>query len=560
MPFTFVEIKEHKTRKLVFLFAILVLLYIVSIIALVWGSRLILGIERQPSLGEAFSLLCIAVIVAALHWAVSTQRLVDRVLTAILAKPLDPNDTYHQRLKNIIEEVSVAAGGRYQIEPYVMPTVAMNACAVVDFNRRAAIAVTEGCLARLNRAQLEGVIGHEAAHIASGDSLSRSVFCGLFGLHEEVLKRLSGVTSARVGRITLVKVEFRGALFTFIMVVLWMIRLAKRLCEFAMSREMEYRADAVAVRLTRNPLGLAEALRLIETHWRGIGTEGDSLSTIFILDPGAQYLSEQEGLFADWFSTHPPTHRRIDALLGMTHMSMDHFREMMALHRRPRARTMPPDKPREAPSSRWFVWLDGSWQGPFTLEALTGLESLTPESWLRGDGDDAVKPACHEPRVLDVLQRRFGHVGAGEQPSKTECPNCRLQLTRALYEGVPLDECPACRGCYVMPDQVSRILAREEYAFPDRVKRLAAAMPTHEAVGRITKTFGSWPGNRIKYRQCPKCGSGVLRKFFTNQYLIEVEQCWICGLAWFDKDELELLQYLYEEAKAKGKSTFLEPA
>ena len=154
MAFTFVEIDEHKTRNLVLLFAVLVLLYVVSIIALVWGSQLILGIPHQPSFGEAFSLLCIAVLIAAVHWAVSTHRLVDRVLTAILAKPLDSNDTYHQRLKNIIEEVSVATGGRYQIEPYVMPTVAMNACAVVDFSGRAAIAVTEGCLARLNRAQL----------------------------------------------------------------------------------------------------------------------------------------------------------------------------------------------------------------------------------------------------------------------------------------------------------------------------------------------------------------------------------------------------------------------
>jgi hypothetical protein len=111
-----------------------------------------------------------------------------------------------------------------------------------------------------------------------------------------------------------------------------------------------------------------------------------------------------------------------------------------------------------------------------------------------------------------------------------------------------------------MPDQVSRILAREEYTFSERVKRLAAVMPTHEAVGQMTRTFGTWPGNRLKYRQCPKCGAAVVRKFFTNQYLIEVEQCWVCGLAWFDKDELELLQYLYEEAKAKGQSTFLEPA
>ncbi len=129
----------------------------------------------------------------------STDQLVERVLTAVLARPIDPEDVYHMRLKNIIEEVSVATGGSHQIEAYVMPTPAMNACAIADFSGRAAIAVTEGLLARLTRAQLEAVIGHEAAHVASGDSLTKSVFCGLFGLHEEALKRLSGLFSGRAG-------------------------------------------------------------------------------------------------------------------------------------------------------------------------------------------------------------------------------------------------------------------------------------------------------------------------------------------------------------------------
>jgi len=557
MPFTFVEIEEHKTRKLVFLFAVLVLLYVVSIIALVWGSRFILGIGRPPSLGEMFSLFCIAVIIAVFHWMVSTHRLVDRVLNAVLAKPLDPQDTYHQRLKDIIEEVSVATGGRYQIEAYVMPTVAMNACAVSDFSGRAAIAVTEGCLARLDRAQLEGVVGHEAAHIASGDSLSRSVFCGLFELHEEALKRMTGWFSDGEGRGVTIRGR-GGALILFVMAVLWATSAAKRLCELCVSREQEYRADATAVRLTRDPLGLAEALRLIESHWRGIGTNGDSMSTLFILDPGAQYLSEQEGFFADWFSTHPPTRRRIEALLGMAHLTMDRFQEVAAPDQRPKQ--LAPDKPGEEEPARWLAWLDGQWKGPLSLEELIAVPALLPETWVRRQSQMSAAPAYQDPHLLDALQKRYGQVGPTAQSSGNECPNCHLQLSSALYEGVPIDECPACRGCYVMPDQVSRILAREEYTFPDRIKRLADAMPTLQTAGQITKSFGTWPGNRMQYRQCPKCKSGVVRKFFTNQYLIEVEQCWVCGLAWFDKDELELLQYLYEQAKAKGQSTFLEPA
>jgi len=556
MPFTFVEIEEHRTRTVAFLFVVLSLLYTISIIALVWGARLFLGIESPPSAAALAVMMVIALAGAAIHWIGSTYQLVDRVLTAILAKPIDPDDTYHQRFKHVIEEVSVATGGRYQIEPCVIPTPAMNACAVADFNGRTAIAVTEGLLARLSRAQLEAVIGHEAAHVASGDSLSKSVFIGLFGLHEEALKRLSGLFSVRSGR-NLLRGR-GGALVLFIMAVLWVTNKAKRFCELCLSREQEYRADAVAVRLTRDPLSLAEALHLISTHWRGVGAQGESLSSIFILDPGTEYLSEQEGLFPDLFSTHPPTARRIGALLGMTHLSMDAFEHVMARRSPSRPREFAPDKPPEAEPARWFAWLDGVWQGPLTLESLEGLNALTPNTWLRREGEHIAKPAAQEPPVLQILQRRYGHDGPMEKGRVMECPNCHIQLVRVLYEGAPIDECPACRGCYVLPDQVSRILSRKEYAFPERIKRLAEALPKLSCPIRVSQEFGSLPYNRMRDRQCPTCGSAVVRKFYTSAYLVEVEQCWICGLAWFDKDELELLQYLYEQPQTKGRVTHLE--
>ena len=433
----------------------------------------------------------------------------------------------------------------------------MNACATADFSGRSAIAVTEGLLARLNRAQLEAVIGHEAAHIASGDSLSRSVFCGLFGLHEEGLKRLSGLLS---GRASTQALRGRGgALILFLMLVLWVTSKAKRLCELCVSREQEYRADAVAVRLTRNPLSLAEALRLISTHWRGVGAQGDSLATIFILDPGADHLSSQEGWLADMFSTHPPAERRIAALLGMTHINLDDFRQVMARHRMRRPQSVAPDRPAEAPPAQWFAWLDDAWKGPLSLQELVTLSSVVPETWVRRNGEQVAKPAHQEPDILHALQRRYGHAGAVERPADSQCPNCHVGLTRVLHEGVPLDECPACRGCYVMPDQISRILSREEYAFSDRIKRLADSMPGPSCRVRDSHEFGSLPYSRMRERQCPKCGSAVVRKFYTTAYLVEVEQCWACGLGWFDKDELELLQYLYERSKERGESTFLEP-
>jgi len=558
MAFTFVEIEEHKTRKLAALFAALIALYAVSILALVWGARLLLGFSAETSFPNLLGVLALALAAAILHWLCSTPHLVDRVLATILAKPLDADDTYHRQFQNIVEEVTVATGGRHQIEPFVIATPAMNACAMTDFSGRAALAVTEGILARLNRAQLEAVVGHEAAHIASGDSMVNSVFCGLFGLHEEALKRLSGVFAGRSG-VEVIRGR-AGVLILFVMAILWITNTMKRFCELLVSRAQEYRADAVAVRLTRNPLALAEALHLISTHWRGVGAQGESLSTIFILDPGEEYLSEADGLAAEWFSTHPPTARRIELLLGMTHIAPEAFDQAMAdrvRRQRPRRLFREPGESPTPTDPTWFFRMDDEWKGPVALEEILQLPELTPDSWIRRDGESTAKPAHRDPHILAGLRRRYGHGdGPSRAPSINDCPNCRIPLRRDSYEGVPLDRCPACRGCYVTPDKMSRVLAREEYAFPESVKRLAKAIPGLRSRTRAVKRFGSRPYERLKERQCPQCGAAVVRKFYTEAYLVEVEQCWVCGLTWLDKHELELLQYLYEHRTDETPTAF----
>lgn len=557
MAFTHVDIEERKSRRLILLFVSLGGLYVVSILALLWGTRLLLGFEvrlRWPTVIQAAGL---AWGLAAVHWLSSTHRLMDRVLLAVRAQPLDPHDTYHARFRDIVEEVSIATGGR-QIEPYVIPTPAMNACAVADFDGRSAIAVTEGLLARLDRSQLESVVGHEAAHVASGDSLSNSAFCGLFGLHEEALKRLTGLFSGRSGLDVLRGRS--GALIGFVIVVLWVTTTAKRLCELLVSREQEYRADAVAVRLTRNPLGLAEALHLIERYWRGVGVEGESLGVIFILDTGLNGLSDQTGLFADLFSTHPPTDRRIELLLGMAHLSPDAFaREMTFRTKRPRPRHMlqvaaqdaaPP--PASLPS--WFLRANGQWLGPLSLHEIVRRPEFTPEAWVYQEDRHTTHPAYQDPALLEALRNRYRSVDA-QHPSLGECPNCHMALQQTVYEGAPLTRCPACGGCYVGLQHMSRIFVREDYAFPESIQRLAKWTESVSNARRVARRYGTVSSNLMRYRSCPQCGGAVLRKFYTEEYLVEVEQCWGCGLTWLDKHELELLQCLYEARAPRDPST-----
>lgn len=551
MAFTHVEIEERKSRSITFLFLFLVVLYATSLLVLLWGVKAFIGFHGAPLVTSATSLLVtlggVSLAFSAIHWLFATHRLFERVLNAIGAHPLDPRDTYHAKLANIIEEVSVATGGR-RIEPYVIATPALNACAFADVDGRSAIAVTEGALAMLNRAQLESVIGHEAAHLVSGDSLTTSIFCGLFALHEEALKRLSGLFGG-ASRIR-IRGTRAGALVLFIYLVLTITAWLKTLCSMLISREKEYRADAVAVRLTRNPLSLAEALSIISRRWRGVAMRGESLSSLFILDPGVEYLSEREGLFADLFSTHPPTQRRIELLLGMAHLDPARFDQELsaAVERRRKSRTLPaPTALTEEPSAQWMVWGDGDWRGPFGLQDLLGDGSLTPESWVRRVDEDAAHPAHQDPQLLEALRARYAD--PTQPPSKTDCPNCRVGLSSVIYEGALIERCPACQGCYVDPNIMARLLAREEYDVPESVKRMGDQLL---AVGGF-----AFARRRVRavqrtplHRPCPQCGAAVVRQFYTEAYPVEVEKCFQCGLTWLDHQELELLQYLYEKRKA----------
>lgn len=127
----------------------------------------------------------------------------------------------------------------------------------------------------------------------------------------------------------------------------------------------------------------------------------------------------------------------------------------------------------DAPAPGWFAWIGERWAGPLTLHALTDQRGFEPDTWVHREGEEAVKPAHQESSLVEALRRRYSGASPATTPLATECPNCRIPLARMPYEGVPIDECPACRGCYVTPDQMSRVLAREEYDVPDAIKRLA---------------------------------------------------------------------------------------
>ena len=108
--------------------------------------------------------------------------------------------------------------------------------------------------------------------------------------------------------------------------ILYLGRMVTFLMSMFISRLREFRADATAVRLTRDPLSLAEALYLIDTNLHGTRISGKNLSAIFIVSPKKLWFEEEMGFFADLFSTHPPIKERLKILLDIAHSDISLLR------------------------------------------------------------------------------------------------------------------------------------------------------------------------------------------------------------------------------------------
>lgn len=192
---------------------------------------------------------------------------------------------------------------------YIIPEEAPNAFATGRSPQHAAVAVTSGLLRLLDWEELEGVLAHELAHVRHRDTLIMTVAASLAG----ALSMLADMA-------------MWGALFGFgrsdededghpLAGLLGIIvaPIAASLIQLAISRSREFWADEMGVRLTHNPLALAQALRKLE-NWRHVvpmTTGSPATAHLFIVNPFTG------GGFASLFSTHPSTEARIARLEAM---------------------------------------------------------------------------------------------------------------------------------------------------------------------------------------------------------------------------------------------------
>jgi len=240
------------------------------------------------------------------------------VLASTRAREVTTQD--QPRLHNIVEGLSIAAGIP-KPRVYVIPEQAPNAFATGRNPEHASVAVTEGLLSTMNRVELEGVIGHELAHVVDRDILVGTVVATLVGaviLISEFFMRSwwwGGVRGRRGGDRGGGGIE--AIIFAVGLVLLILAPIIAQIVRLAVSRQREFLADAQGALLTRYPPGLASALRKIGAA-SGIPMRSANNATAHLwLNQPSRIQGEGMGPLEKLFSTHPPIEERIRRLEEM---------------------------------------------------------------------------------------------------------------------------------------------------------------------------------------------------------------------------------------------------
>ncbi|WP_426700815.1 M48 family metallopeptidase [Rhodanobacter sp. Col0626] len=306
------------SRRLVMLFVLAVIAIVATIDVVVWFALGRHPVDGEPVASNLLLLLVSSVVVLAGIGLSSLFRIMSlsgggkKVVESVGAVPVlsDTSDPKLRQLRNVIEEVAIAAGAPVPDIYLLADEPGINAFAAGYSASDAAVCVTQGCLDNLSRDELQGVIAHEFSHVLNGDMRLNIRLMGLlFGIlvlaivGRRVIWFGGGRSSRRDGGggqvwmigLALIAVGYIGYFFA-------------RLIQAAVARSRESLADASAVQFTRQTDGIAGALKKI-----AILSEGSELQ-VANKQEVAHMLFGEAGTFNALFATHPPLLQRIRAL------------------------------------------------------------------------------------------------------------------------------------------------------------------------------------------------------------------------------------------------------
>lgn len=199
---------------------------------------------------------------------------------------------------------------------FVIDDTALNAFATGRDPKHAVVCATTGLLQKLDRAELEGVVAHELAHIKNYDIRLMSIIAILVGfvsLLADWMLRMSFLGNRKsekeAGQLQ-VLFGVAGFILTLFSPII------AKLIQLALSRKREFLADASAVAMTKNPEGLAQALEKITSDKEPLEAANKATAHLYIANPLKNH-HDAVGWFSNLFQTHPPVEERIKALRGL---------------------------------------------------------------------------------------------------------------------------------------------------------------------------------------------------------------------------------------------------
>ena len=290
----------------------LLVLIIVVLLALL-GFTIGYGTTGVPEGGLGWlGIFGIVAIISSLVGYFSGDRV---VLAASKARPVTEGQA--PQLLNVVRELTLAAGLPMPAV-YLIDDTALNAFATGRDPQHASIAVTTGLLERLDREELQGVIGHELSHVRNFDiryAMLVGVLVGTIALVADVFLRMT--FWGGFGRRSSSSDRGGGGLQAIIFVAAILLAVLApffgRLVQLAVSRQREYLADASSVELTRNPHGLQRALAVLADDREVLEVANRATQHLYFRNPIHKFEERSKGLF----STHPPILDRINRLRAL---------------------------------------------------------------------------------------------------------------------------------------------------------------------------------------------------------------------------------------------------
>lgn len=278
------QIKKNKRRTILVVF-----LYIVLFVLIGAAAGYYLGIDPRVSIIGAS---VFAVIYTFFMMSNSTSV----VMYMNNAYEVTSFDEKTYILNNILEDMALIANVP-KPKLYIIDSEGLNAFATGPNHENSAVAVTRGLLNTLNRAELEGVVAHEMAHIRNYDIRLQTITVALGAV-------ISMIVQFTLNSFRSKDSENNNPILLALSVVGLILGLViAPMINLAISRQREYQADATAVKFTRNPKALISALNKISGNAE-VEDVGRDSSGMYIANP----------MDSEWFSTHPKMEKRIKRL------------------------------------------------------------------------------------------------------------------------------------------------------------------------------------------------------------------------------------------------------